>query len=224
MNKLLNTQEKKTIKIIQHINKRIIIKIPKNIEVKKILYKINNLYSTNNTITLHKIDYISTETSNNIILNSIYVTFATLFIVIFYIHIRFSYLLALGSLLTLLQNMIIVIGFFSIFNLEFNLAALSATLIILGYTLNNIVVIYDQIRKNEVVHKDLNKLNIVNKSLNQTLARTILTSALTLITMLMLLIFDVETLHTFATALVIGIIAGSYSSISTSCYFYTLKI
>ena len=133
--------------------------------------------------------------------------------ILIYITWRFEFRFALGALAALLHDIIITIGIFSITNKEFNLAILAAILTIVGYSLNDTIVVYDRIRENlkKLLKKKLEP--IVNASINETLSRTILTSGTTLFVVVALFILGGGVIHDFAFALIVGIIIGTYSSI-----------
>jgi preprotein translocase subunit SecF len=130
-----------------------------------------------------------------------------------YIALRFEYRLALSAALALLHDPIIILGVFSFFHMEFDLISLAALLTIIGYSLNDTIVVFDRMRENFRKVREATPSDIVNLSVNQTLSRTIMTSGLTLIAVLALFFFGGPILHGFATALWIGILVGTYSSI-----------
>ena len=143
---------------------------------------------------------------------------ATILILI-YITIRFNSFFALGSIIALVHDILITIGVFSLFSLEVNLPIIAAFLTILGYSLNDTIVVFDRIREN--IEKDKNPDNIsqtVNKSINQTLARTLLTSLTTLIVLVILYFVGSYLIKLFTLALIIGVIIGTYSSIFIASY------
>lgn len=130
-----------------------------------------------------------------------------------YIAFRFDMRFAIGSTVALVHDPIIILGVFSLFHIEFNLIALAAILTVIGYSLNDTIVIYDRVRENFRKIRKADALEIMNQSINQTLSRTIMTSALTLTVVLALFFLGGSLLHGFSLALIIGIIVGTYSSI-----------
>ncbi|MBY0545060.1 MAG: protein translocase subunit SecF, partial [Gammaproteobacteria bacterium] len=130
-----------------------------------------------------------------------------------YIALRFEYRLALSASISLLHDPIIILGVFSLFHMEFDLISLAAVLTIIGYSLNDTIVVFDRMRENFRKVRNATAAEIVNLSVNQTLSRTIMTSGLTLVAVVALFFFGGPTLHGFATALWIGIAVGTYSSI-----------
>lgn len=138
---------------------------------------------------------------------------ASLLLIGLYITIRFDRFYALGSLAALLHDVLIILSIFSIFNLEVSVAIIAAFLTIVGYSLNDTIVIYDRIRENMFKFSERKKDVVINLSLNETLSRTIITSVTTLLVVVSLYLFGGEILQPFALALIIGVIIGSYSSI-----------
>lgn len=130
-----------------------------------------------------------------------------------YIAIRFGWYFAISSTVALLHDPIIIIGMFSFFHIEFNLISLAAVLTVIGYSLNDTIVIYDRVRENFRKLRKADTVEVLNLSINQTLSRTIMTSVLTLIVVLALIFLGGTLLFGFALALMIGIIVGTYSSI-----------
>jgi len=130
-----------------------------------------------------------------------------------YIAVRFEYRFAVGAAVALIHDPILILGLFSFFHWEFNLTVLAAVLAVIGYSLNDTIVIFDRIRENFRKVRKGTAVEIVNLSINQTLSRTIMTSATTLMVVLSLFLFGGPMIHGFATALIIGIVVGTYSSI-----------
>jgi preprotein translocase subunit SecF len=133
--------------------------------------------------------------------------------ILLYVMLRFTLKFSLGSITATVHDVLVIMGFFSITRLEFDLNALAAVLAIMGYSLNDTIVILDRIRENFRTMRKAEPVTVVNASLNQTLARTINTSLVTLLAVLALLFFGGEMIHGFALALTIGIVVGVYSSI-----------
>jgi preprotein translocase subunit SecF len=136
-----------------------------------------------------------------------------LFGIMIYVALRFEYRFAIGSVTALFHDVLITLGIFSIFQLEFDLTVLAALLAVIGYSLNDTIVVYDRIRENFRRVRKTETLDILNISLNQTLSRTIMTSFTTLLVLLALFFFGGEMIHGFATALLVGVVVGTYSSI-----------
>nr|WP_298410514.1 protein translocase subunit SecF [uncultured Halomonas sp.] len=134
-------------------------------------------------------------------------------VVMLYVAFRFQYKFALGALLALVHDVIIVLGVFSLFQIEFDLTVLAAILAVIGYSLNDTIIVYDRIRENIRKSRIDDMAVIFNDSINQTLARTLATSGTTLLVLLALLILGGDMIHNFALALIIGVGIGTYSSI-----------
>ncbi len=130
-----------------------------------------------------------------------------------YIAIRFEYRFAIGSAVALVHDPVLILGLFAFFQWEFNLNVLAAVLAVIGYSLNDTIVIFDRIRENFRKLRKGTSVEVVNLSINQTLSRTVMTSATTLVVVLALFIYGGNMIHGFALALIIGIVVGTYSSI-----------
>ncbi len=133
--------------------------------------------------------------------------------ILIYVSIRFQWKYALGAVGALFHDVLITIGFFSILGLEFDLTVLAALLAVIGYSLNDTIVVFDRIRENFRRMRKGEPVEIIDTSLNQTLSRTLMTSFTTLLVLMALFIFGGELIHGFATALIVGVVVGTYSSI-----------
>jgi preprotein translocase subunit SecF len=133
--------------------------------------------------------------------------------ILVYVGLRFEYRFALGSVIALVHDVVITIGFFSVFQIPFDLPVLAAVLAVIGYSLNDTIVVFDRIRENFRKIRKGNAMSIVNTSLNQTISRTLVTSFTTLLVLLALFVFGGEIIHGFALALIVGVVIGTYSSI-----------
>jgi len=133
--------------------------------------------------------------------------------ILIYVAFRFEYRFALGSIAALVHDVIITIGIFSLLQIEFDLTVLAAILAVIGYSLNDTIVVFDRIRENFLSTRHIESGPIVNDALNQTLTRTLMTSLTTLIVLLALFYLGGEVIHSFAGALIIGVVIGTYSSI-----------
>jgi len=144
---------------------------------------------------------------------ALYVVLWALAGMLVYIGLRFEWIYGLAAVIAVFHDTIITVGLFSIFNKEISLTVIAALLTLIGYSMNDTIVVFDRIRENLKLNKRTGFADLVNLSINQTLSRTILTSGLTLLTALSLLIFGGPVLHGFSFALVAGIVVGTYSSI-----------
>ncbi len=133
--------------------------------------------------------------------------------ILIYVYFRFEFRFAVGSVAALIHDVVIVMGFISILGIEFNLTVLAAILAVIGYSLNDTIVVFDRIRENFRVIRKGTPIEIVNSSLNQTLSRTLITSVTTMLVLLALFFLGGEVIRGFALALIIGILIGTYSSI-----------
>ena len=130
-----------------------------------------------------------------------------------YVLLRFEWRFSLGSVAALFHDVLAVIGFFAVLGLDFDLTVLAAILAVIGYSLNDTIVVYDRIRENFRRVRKGSPVEVVNRSLNQTLSRTLMTSMTTLLVLGALFLVGGELIHGFATALIVGVIVGTYSSI-----------
>lgn len=162
---------------------------------------------------IEQMQYIGPQVGKTLAMNGILAVLASLLAMMVYIGIRFEYRFAVSATLALIHDPLLILGVFSFFHLEFNLIVLAALLTVIGYSLNDTVVVYDRIRENFRKMRKASTIEVVNASINQTLSRTIMTSGLTLSVVLVLLVFGGETLSGFSLALAIGIVIGTYSSI-----------
>jgi len=136
-----------------------------------------------------------------------------LFMILLYVAFRFQYKFALGAVAALAHDVVIILGLFSLFAWDFDLTVLAALLAVIGYSLNDTIVVSDRIRENFRIERDTSAEETVNLSINQTLGRTIITSFTTLLVLFALFIFGGELIRGFSLALIIGVLIGTYSSI-----------
>ena len=162
---------------------------------------------------LKQIEFIGPQVGHELATQGALAVFIALLGIMIYIALRFEYRFAIGAAVALIHDPIIILGIFSLFHIEFNLTALAAILAVIGYSLNDSIVIFDRIRENFRKLRKGSAVEVVNLSINQTLSRTIMTSATTLLVVVSLCIFGGTMIHSFALALVIGIVVGTYSSI-----------
>jgi preprotein translocase subunit SecF len=144
---------------------------------------------------------------------ALYVTLAGLGAMLVYIWFRFELAFGVAAVVATFHDVIITLGFFSLLNKEISLTVIAALLTLVGYSMNDTIVVFDRIRENIRLNKRENFVDLVNRSINQTLSRTILTSGLTFLAVLSLFLFGGEVIHGFSFALVVGVIIGTYSSI-----------
>jgi preprotein translocase subunit SecF len=162
---------------------------------------------------LQQVTYIGAEVGKTLVTNGILAVIVSLLAIMVYIALRFEYRFAISAAVALIHDPILILGIFSFFHLPFTLITLAALLTVLGYSLNDTVVVYDRVRENFRKLRGGTPVEIMNLSVNQTLSRTIMTSGLTLLVVVVLYLFGGEMLQGFSLALIIGIVIGTYSSI-----------
>lgn len=133
--------------------------------------------------------------------------------ILIYIMVRFQWRFAPGAVVALVHDVLIIIGFFALFQFDFDLTVLAALLAVIGYSLNDTIVVFDRIRENFRKMRKGTSVDIVNTSINQTFSRTLMTSVTTLLVLISLFVFGGEVIHTFSLALILGVVVGTYSSI-----------
>ncbi len=182
-------------------------------QIKKIQELLNQNYQN---IEYRKVDFVGPQVGSELIFKgSLSLALSFVFIMI-YIWIRFDWQFGLGGIFALIHDTALTLGFFAITGLEFNLTSIASILTIIGYSINDSVVIYDRIRENLVLNQKMDLTQLINSSTNSTLSRTILTSGTTLISLLALILFGGDTLFSFSMATFFGILVGTYSSIYIS--------
>ena len=164
-------------------------------------------------ITLLGSDYVSAKVGQELAEQGGLGMLVALGIIMVYIAVRFQFKFSVGAVTALAHDLIITLGIFSVFGIEFNLNTLAALLAIIGYSLNDTIVVSDRIRENFRRMRSGSPLEMVNKSLNQTLSRTLITSLTTLMVLFSILLIGGESTQGFAIALIIGVVIGTYSSI-----------
>ena len=169
--------------------------------------------STSADITLEGSDYVSAKVGTELAEQGGLGMLVALGIIMVYIAVRFQFKFSVGAVVALAHDLIITLGLFSVFGIEFNLNTLAAMLAIIGYSLNDTIVVSDRIRENFRRLRSGSPADMVNVSLNQTLGRTIITSFTTLLVLVSILLVGGESTQGFAIALIIGVVVGTYSSI-----------
>jgi len=164
-------------------------------------------------VDLRRVEFVGPQVGDELANDGGLAMIYALICILIYVGFRFEYRLALGSVLALVHDVIITLGCFALFQLDFDLTVLAAVLAVIGYSLNDTIVVFDRIRENFRKLRKGSSEEIINVSLNQTLSRTLMTSFTTLLVLLALFVFGGELIHGFATALIVGIVVGTYSSI-----------
>lgn len=163
-----------------------------------------------------KIDYVGPTVGRELLKSGILASVLAMAAIMCYLWFRFEWQYGLGGTLALLHDAILVLGFYAVSGFDFGLTAVAAVLTIIGYSINDSVVIYDRIRENMRKYKQMGLSELINLSINETLSRTILTASTTLVAALVLLVYGGDVIRGFSAALVFGIIVGTYSSIYIS--------
>jgi preprotein translocase subunit SecF len=171
------------------------------------------LGSGDNGLELRRVDYVGPQVGDELREDGGLGMLAALAIVMLYVTIRFQYKFSLGAVAALAHDVIITLGFFSLTGMEFDLTVLAAVLAVIGYSLNDTIVVSDRIRENFRLLRKSDALSVINESLTQTLGRTLVTSLTTLLVLFALFLFGGELIHNFAVALIVGVFVGTYSSI-----------
>ncbi len=177
-------------------------------------------------ITIRKIETVGPKVGSELIKSAIYSVLLCLIAIFLYLWFRFEWQFSLGGIVALFHDLIITVGVFALLGLQFDLSIIAALLTILGYSINDTVIIYDRIRENLKKDSSSELSILVNESLNNTLSRTLKTSGTTLLSIVAVLIFGGEVLRGFAFAITFGIIIGTYSSIyiaSPIVMFFKIK-
>jgi len=167
-------------------------------------------------VQFRKVEFIGAEVGQNMVESSGFAVLLTMLGILFYVWYRFDWQYSIGVILGLIHDLILTLGFLVIMRFEFNSTSIAAILTILGYSVNDTVVIYDRVRENVRKIRKQSFVNILNLSINETLTRTMLTVITTLIAVLALIFYGGEALKSFSVTVFVGIIIGTYSSIFVS--------
>lgn len=173
----------------------------------------NILNSSESTIDLKRVEFVGPQVGEELRDQGGLGMLVALFMILLYVAFRFQYKFGLGAVAALGHDVIIILGFFSVFAWDFDLTVLAALLAVIGYSLNDTIVVSDRIRENFRTERVLEPLDMIDLSLNQTLSRTIITSLTTLLVLFALFFFGGELIKGFSLALILGVLVGTYSSI-----------
>ncbi|MDP1602610.1 MAG: protein translocase subunit SecF [Legionella sp.] len=160
-----------------------------------------------------RVDFVGPQVGEELATKGALAIIVSLLATMIYIAMRFEYRLAVSSAVALIHDPVLILGVFAMFGVEFDLKALAGLLAVIGYSLNDTIVVFDRVRENFIKIRRATSLEIMNISINQTLSRTIMTSLLTLFVVVALFVYGGETIRGFSLALIIGIVIGTYSSI-----------
>jgi preprotein translocase subunit SecF len=167
----------------------------------------------NGKVDLRRVEFVGPQVGEELTEDGGLAMLYALIFILIYVGFRFEYRFALGSIFALIHDVTITIGMFSVLQVEFDLPVLAAVLAVIGYSLNDTIVVFDRIRENFRKMRKGDAVSIINASLNQTLSRTLMTSFTTMLVLFALFLFGGEIIHGFAFALLVGIFVGTYSSI-----------
>ena len=165
------------------------------------------------TYEFRRVENVGPKVSTELLKSGLIAIGVALGAMLFYIWVRFEWQFSIGAIIALFHDVILTMGIFSLFSLEVNLSIVAAILTIVGYSMNDTVVIFDRVRENLKKYMDIKIFELTNISINETLSRTIITSTTTLLALLSIFIFGGEILKGFSLAMILGVIFGTYSSI-----------
>jgi len=169
--------------------------------------------SFGNNYDFRRVENVGPKVSAELLKSGVIAISLSLALMLIYIWIRFEWQFSLGAILALFHDVIVTLGVFSLFSLEINLSIVAAVLTIVGYSMNDTVVIFDRVRENLKKYADIKIFDLTNLSINETLSRTLITSVTTLLALLSIFLFGGEILKGFSFAMILGVILGTYSSI-----------
>ncbi len=197
----------------------ILVRLPPdpNVKGEQIGARILEVFKTvDDGVKLLRTEVVGPQVGQELFVKGGWALVATLILILMYVLFRFTPKLALGAIFAVLHDPICVVGFFALTQMTFDLTAIAAILAVIGYSLNDTVIVFDRVRERARTARRLGIAQVIDESINQTLSRTLMTKLVTLLVVVALLIFGGESLHGFSAALVIGILAGTYSSIYIS--------
>ncbi len=169
--------------------------------------------SFGNNFDFRRVENVGPKVSSELLRSGIIAISISLAVMLIYIWIRFEWQFSLGAIIALFHDVIVTLGLFSLLNLEINLSIIAAVLTIVGYSMNDTVVIFDRVRENLRKYSDIKIFELTNLSINETLSRTLITSITTLLALLSIFFFGGEILKGFSLAMIFGVVFGTYSSI-----------
>ena len=177
------------------------------------LIKANLDNSFGNNFDFRRVENVGPKVSAELLRSGVIAISVSLILMLIYIWIRFEWQFSLGAILALFHDVLVTLGLFSLLNLEINLSIIAAVLTIVGYSMNDTVVIFDRVRENLRKYSDIKIFELTNISINETLSRTLITSITTLLALLSIFFFGGEVLKGFSLAMIFGVVFGTYSSI-----------
>ncbi|MDF1873426.1 protein translocase subunit SecF [Vannielia sp.] len=171
------------------------------------------LKGVDDTVVFTSVDSVGPEVSGELVKSAIYAVLAALGAIMVYIWLRFEWQFSLGAVVALFHDVLLTIGLFAVLQIRFDLATIAALLTIVGYSINDTVVIFDRVRENLIKFKQTPLIDVMNLSVNETLARTVMTSGTTLIALIALLVLGGDVIRGFVFAITWGVVVGTYSSV-----------
>ena len=171
------------------------------------------LQQSDQEIELRRVEFVGAQVGEDLTESGGLAMLFALFGILLYVAVRFQTRFSLGAIAALVHDVIITLGFFSLTQMDFDLSVLAAILAVIGYSLNDTIVVFDRIRENFRKMRNSTSIEVCNISINQTMSRTIITGFTTLLVLFALFFLGGETIHGFAMALIVGVIVGTYSSI-----------
>jgi len=179
--------------------------------IEKIRSSLNKSFG--NSFDFRRVENVGPKVSSELLKSGVIAISISLAVMLIYIRIRFEWQFSLGAIIALFHDVIVTLGLFSLLNLEINLSIIAAVLTIVGYSMNDTVVIFDRVRENLRKYSDIKIFDLTNISINETLSRTLITSVTTLLALLSIFFFGGEVLKGFSLAMIFGVVFGTYSSI-----------
>ncbi len=171
------------------------------------------LQAVDSTITFPSVESVGPKVSGELVRTAIIAVTLSLLAIMFYIWLRFEWQFSLGAVVALFHDVLLTIGIFALFQIRFDLATIAALLTIVGYSINDTVVIFDRVRENLIKFKKMPLQDVMNLSVNETLSRTVMTSGTTLLALIALLVLGGDVIRSFVFAITWGVIVGTYSSV-----------
>lgn len=203
--------------IVQHFGtaKDVLIRLPStdNANAAELSNQVLSALESTGEVTMRRVEFVGPQVGEELRDDGGLAVLYALFGILIYVALRFEYRFSLGSVAALIHDVIITVGFFSVTQAPFDLTVLAAVLAVIGYSLNDTIVVFDRIRENFRRMRKATPLEVINGSINQTLSRTLVTSLTTLLVLFALFFFGGEVIHSFALALIVGVVIGTYSSI-----------
>ncbi len=195
--------------------KDVLIRLPAedSVDAAELSNQVLNALQSTGELSMRRVEFVGPQVGEELRDDGGLAILYALFGILIYVALRFEYRFSLGSVAALIHDVIITVGFFSVTQASFDLTVLAAVLAVIGYSLNDTIVVFDRIRENFRRMRKATPLEVINGSINQTLTRTLVTSLTTLLVLLALFFVGGEVIHSFALALIVGVIVGTYSSI-----------